>query len=326
MNFHSEWITTHEFAPLLPINIFHKEHDEIVIPESPIKNNHVHFRKKIFIGAHKQVTINISADDYYKLYINGVFVAQGPASAYAASYNYNHLDITSYLQEGENIIAVHVYYHGEITRAYDSGDNRQGMIADLFIDGVYHIAKEYSGVLTGPHKTQYLENIDFRKKEYGWKNLNFPEEEYQAAIENRKDDHIFTDEPAKCVSVYYLPPQKVIPIGKGQWFIDFGTELTGQFYMKMKGLPGQSVRILCGEELLDGSPYDVRYEMRCNTNYDETCILSGQEDEFEFFDYKAFRFVNIISEYDNLNPDTFCASNSPGCTSSPSTSTFQPGS
>ena len=109
MNFHSEWITTHEFAPLLPINIFHKEHDEIVIPESPIKNNHVHFRKKIFIGAHKQVTINISADDYYKLYINGVFVAQGPASAYATSYNYNHLDITSYLQEGENIIAVHVY-------------------------------------------------------------------------------------------------------------------------------------------------------------------------------------------------------------------------
>lgn len=317
MNFHSEWITTHEFAPLLPINIFHKEHDEIVIPESPIKNNHVHFRKKIFIGAHKQVTINISADDYYKLYINGVFVAQGPASAYATSYNYNHLDITSYLQEGENIIAVHVYYHGEITRAYDSGDNRQGMIADLFIDGVYycgtdktwvyHIAKEYSGVLTGPHKTQYLENIDFRKKEYGWKDLNFPEEEYQAAIENRKDDHIFTDEPAKCVSVYYLPPQKVISIGKGQWFIDFGTELTGQFYMKMKGLPGQSVRILCGEELLDGSPCGVRYEMKCNTNYDETCILSGQEDEFEFFDYKAFRFVNVISEYDNLNPDTFCA-------------------
>lgn len=49
MFFLSKWITTHEFAPLQTINVFHKEHDRVPVPESPIRNNHVYFRKKLLI-------------------------------------------------------------------------------------------------------------------------------------------------------------------------------------------------------------------------------------------------------------------------------------
>lgn len=316
MDFRSKWITTQEFAVLQPINVLHKEADKIAIPQSPIKNNHVHFRKKIVFDRYHQVSMNISADDYYKLYINGTFVAQGPANAYTHCYNYNQLDITPFLKKGDNIFAVHVYYQGEINRAYNSGDNRQGLIADIYIDGkyhcgtdetwAYHIAEEYSGTVICHHNTQFLENIDFRKKETGWKELDYSDENYMPAVVHRKDDHRFREEPVECVSVYCMYPVQIVPLDKGQWFLDFGTELTGQFYMKVKGIRGQTVRIMYGEEVLDDDPYCARYEMRCNCSYDETCILSGQEDEFEFYDYKAFRYINIITDCENLNPDTFC--------------------
>ena len=316
MNFQSKWITTQEFASLIPIDIFHKELEPIEYVPGPIKNYHIHFRKKIAFPGGAQVLLKISADDYYKLYVNGTFVAQGPAPAYADSYNYNEIDITPFLKDGENILAVHVYYQGEINRVWNSGDNRQGMIADIFVDGkydcgtdetwVYHKAEEYSGKTIG-YATQYLENIDFNKKEAGWKELDFSEDGYLPAVVSEKDDHTFREEPAECLDVYRMYPKQVIELEKGNWFLDFGTEITGQIYMLVRGRQGQTVRILCGEELMEDKPYCARYQMRCNCNYDETCILSGQEDEFEFFDYKAFRYVNVITDCDELKPDTFCA-------------------
>ena len=317
MKFQSKWITTQEFADLKPINVFHREHEETVIPESPVKNCHVHFRKRLSLPVFQRVEMDISADDSYKLYINGAFVSQGPASAYADSYRYNRLDISSFLKEGDNIIAVHVYYNGEINRAYDSGDNRQGMIADIYVDGAYycgtdsswryHNAREYSGEVSGLHRTQFLENMDFRKKEAGWKGNGFEGKDDLPAVVLTEDDHFFRDEPAECLSVYRMLPREIRSVGRGEWLIDFGTEITGQFYMKAKGIRGQRVRILCGEELLEQDPCHVRYDMRCNCRYEETCILSGREDEFEFYDYKAFRYVNVMTDQDNLSPETFCA-------------------
>ena len=323
--FQSAWITTADFASLEPIELYHKELEEVSIRTSAFTNYHVHFRKVFTISGEKQVILRISADDYYKLYINGEFVCQGPAAAYPEYYNYNEVDITQYLQCGENVIAVHVYYQGLINRVWYSGDNRMGLIADIYADGaylcgtneswIYERALEYSGPEGAEHKeperigydTQFLEHIDFRRKQAGWKELSFAAEGWKAAVVKEADDHHFMKEPAELLDVYIMWPKEVVKLGAGHWFMDFGTELTGQFAMKMKGFAGQKVRILCGEETVEGNPHQVRSQMRCNCNYDETCILSGRQDDLEFFDYKAFRYVNVISEYDNLNEKSFCA-------------------
>lgn len=317
MDFLSGWITTKDFAGLAPINLFHKENDSTPVPESPIKNYHAYFRKKITFPKGRRITMDISADDYYKLYINGIFVSQGPAPAYIDSYNYNHLDITPFLQDGENLFAVHVYYHGEITRAFDSGDNRMGLLAAFYADDryfcgtnqswVYFVGKDSEGALTSPHKTQFLENIDFRKKKAHWKDHDFDETDCLPALIYRNSGHILAKKPVDCVCVSTLRPEKIVHMGRGQWFLDFGTELTGSFSMKAKGNAGQKIRLLYGEEVREDNPLLAKYEMRCNCTYDETCILSGEEDEFEFFDYKAFRYMNLFTDCDNLNPDTFHA-------------------
>jgi len=73
-----------------------------------------------------------------------------------------------------------------------------------------------------------------------------------------------------------------------------------------QGEEGQQVEICCGEETVENEPYTARHLMRCNCNYREVCTLSGGRDELEFFDYKAFRYVNVNTDRDNLDSETFC--------------------
>ena len=79
----------------------------------------------------RQYLLDITADDYYKLYVNGHFAGQGPAPAYPEQYYYNIIDITSWLQEGKNVLAVHLYYQGLVNRVWNSGDGRFAMAARL---------------------------------------------------------------------------------------------------------------------------------------------------------------------------------------------------
>ena len=315
MIFNSKWITTEDFKNLSPINVYHREFfSNVKIPDSPIKNYHVHIRKKFSIEEFNQVILNISGDDYYKLYVNGRFVAQGPEASYIESFDYNKIDLTPFLVKGENVIAVHVYYSGEIHRVCVSGDNRQGMIADLFVDGKYlfgtdeswkySVAKEFSGDTVG-YDTAYLENIDFNLAQRDWRELDYDDSHYSLSVIKENYDYSFKEEPAELIDVYRIKPAEIRKIGVGAYFVDFGKEITGQFFMTVKGEQGQKVYVRCGEELDDKNENLARWQMRCNCNYEDILTLSGNVDEVEFFDYKAFRYVNVFTDLDNLSPDTF---------------------
>jgi len=57
--------------------------------------------------------IYVSADNRYRLYINGKYVNAGPARGSYMYWRYETLDIASYLNEGENILAAEVINFGE---------------------------------------------------------------------------------------------------------------------------------------------------------------------------------------------------------------------
>lgn len=81
--FQGKWITDDAFCARQPRNIFHRQLDKIKFPKDEHANSHVLFRKKFNLKhLPAEARIYISADDYYKLYINGKFVGQGPAPAY----------------------------------------------------------------------------------------------------------------------------------------------------------------------------------------------------------------------------------------------------
>lgn len=318
------WICDPRFAGKTPINRFGRELD----PKGPelhdpnLRNHHMLVRHKVTLTAEDLkdgVLLDITADDYYKLYVNGTFVSQGPAQGYHFRHYFNRLELTGYLKPGVNVLAVHVYYQGLVNRAYTSGDYRQGLWAELkasdgrilaATDGTWRIAEaeEYAGphAATFGYETQFLEHIDARRHRVGWREADYDDAGWGYAGVRMDDDHGLVLQPTPPLSVYRRAPAQVVRRGPNRYWIDFGQEVTGVFTMRACGRAGEQLEIHCGEELQAGS-LDVRDEMRCNCVYRETWTLSGGDDELQPFDYKAFRYVEVLGPEEALQPESFAA-------------------
>ncbi|HEY5824150.1 MAG TPA: alpha-L-rhamnosidase N-terminal domain-containing protein, partial [Cyclobacteriaceae bacterium] len=73
-----------------------------------------HFRKSISLQARpSSFLIHVSGDNRYKLFVNGVLVSLGPARSDLYHWNYETVDIASYLKEGNNVLAAVVWNFGK---------------------------------------------------------------------------------------------------------------------------------------------------------------------------------------------------------------------
>ena len=95
-----KFISHPDYYDLEPIDVFHKEiingsraysrndEDNYWRKAHPdfLRNKHILYRKKTTLNKFKNATLKITADDYYKLWINGKFVCQGPAPGYPFHY------------------------------------------------------------------------------------------------------------------------------------------------------------------------------------------------------------------------------------------------
>jgi hypothetical protein len=69
-----------------------------------------HFRKSFqFDSVPKQFIIHVSADNRYKLYVNGQYVCNGPARGDLMKWYFETIDIAPYLNKDENIIGATVW-------------------------------------------------------------------------------------------------------------------------------------------------------------------------------------------------------------------------
>jgi alpha-L-rhamnosidase len=72
------------------------------------------FRKSIDLPIKpSKFVIHVSADNRYKLFINQKLVSMGPARGDIAHWNYETLDISTYLKSGKNVISAQVWNEGE---------------------------------------------------------------------------------------------------------------------------------------------------------------------------------------------------------------------
>lgn len=301
--FKGKWITDSEFCKLASRNVFHRQTDPIVdLPCNEHRNRHILFRKKFVISNDiSNAKIYISADDYYKLYINGRFVGQGPAPSYHFQYNYNVIDVTDHLMKGENTIAVHTLYQGLINRVWQSGDNRHGLILDLDVNGEILVCSDAS-FKTKPHSgyreigeagyfTQFLEEYDSNAPEVGFALPRFDDSAWEAAKLHECSDHVLTEQKSKMLVFEKVLPTMTERIGNSLK-IDFGSIYVGYICMTVKGKKDSVVVIRCGQELNDDG--SVRFELRANCKYEETWVLSANESVYDQFDYKSFRYAQII--------------------------------
>jgi alpha-L-rhamnosidase len=77
-----------------------------------------YFRKNIDLAAKPAMFIvHVSADNRYKLYVNGTLVSLGPARGDTYYWNYETVDLAPYLSAGKNTIAVLVWNEGQYSPA-----------------------------------------------------------------------------------------------------------------------------------------------------------------------------------------------------------------
>jgi len=328
--FQPHWYTIPEFAEQLPRQPYHKEYEPDSLSGSQISNLHILARSEYFILSeeHKKqkYILRITADDYYKVYVNGKHIGQGPAPAYPEKYYYNTYDITKELRTGNapNIIAVHLYYQGLVNRVWNSGEERVALAAEISqelqeqnLQGEllynellhkqilctplvwsYKKSEAYTGDRIG-YDTQFLEDFDSRLWDKNWNQIQINEED------NRYEDwkpmkravwanyHV-VPQPTKQLLVYKRRPAVLKQLADKSWFIDAGEEVTGGLYLRAEGKTGQKIKILFGEELTEEGK--VRYDMRCGCKYKEIWTLTDGECELEPFDYKGFRYASLKTE------------------------------
>lgn len=80
-----------------------------------------------------EYTMLLTASDRYKLYVNGKFVADGPARAAKGTFRVDRLDLTKVLRHGKNRLAVWVSESG--VRCFAHCKNEGFLIAEVLADG-----------------------------------------------------------------------------------------------------------------------------------------------------------------------------------------------
>ena len=298
--FRGKWITAPEFSSRIAQNVFHRQLDETEITSNAPVNSHVLYRRKFTVNGGGRVKAFISADDYYKLYLNGSFVAMGPAPAYRSHYYYNEIDITDFVKPGENTVAVHTYYQGLINRVFVSGDDMHGLILDIVENGetilssdesfklAYHSGYEICGIVG--YDTQYMEKYDSAADEVGFQAPDFDDSSWQYAKTRSFIDYELFPQPTKMLTFEDILPVDSWHEGDSIVF-DFGKIYVGYFCAEAKGKAGEEINLYFAQEL--DAEGKVRYKLRANCTYAEKWLLSGNSDTLSQFDYKSFRYARL---------------------------------
>lgn len=286
MSVSAAWITDAEMAGLEPKPVFARQLERNKLPKANprYQNRHILFRRKFRLEDFTKAQMRITADDYYKLYVNGRFVAMGPAAGTPECTYFNTLDLTPYLVKGDNVLAVHTYYQGLVNRVWMSGDNRHGLWLELDADGRRVLESDDSFVtarhsgfaslgVTG-YETQFLESYDAGAPEVGFECPAFDDSRWvKAIVHPRGGDYRLVEQPMEPVMTERIAPQEVKKLPDGRIFVDFGGVYVGNVEFVAQGPKGGTVEIYCGQEL--DKRGRVRYEMRSYCKYEERLVLSG---------------------------------------------------
>ncbi len=299
--FKGQWITNAEFAVLSPLSVYHRQLEPVSLDPKGPKNRHILFRRSFFYTPDSgRVMLYISADDYYKLYINGQFVTQGPAPGYPHHYYYNTVDVTDFLSEGENVMAVHTYYQGLINRVWVSGDDRHGLLLDMVQNGKVILSSDtafrcavHSGYRAGEiwgYATQFAEHYTSGTPEEGFEEPDYDDRTWEPALPRKTADYDLYPQPTALLIFEKILPVSVERTGNVIRY-NFGQVYVGYPVVRAQGACGDTVEVRCGQELEpDGR---VRHRMRANCNYAETWTLSGKSDTLHQYDYKAFQYIEL---------------------------------
>lgn len=164
----------------------------ITYPQSsPYDYGVYHFRKKISLDQKpSSYIINISADNRYRLFVNGKPVCWGPARGDVSHWYFETVDIASLLKTGDNALAVVVWNFGNYTpgaqMTLKTGLIVQGNSAAEAQVNTNNSWKVYQNMAYSP-SLEYMQDVgcsdavDAALYPWGWENLEYNDATWLAA-------------------------------------------------------------------------------------------------------------------------------------------------
>lgn len=164
-----------------------------------------YFRKVICLEeVPEKFILHVSADNRYRLLVNGEMVSWGPAVGDLYNWHYETIDIAEKLHKGENIIAAQVWNSGSY-RAARQISNRTAFILQgntlseqvLNTNGSWKVEKDHgyfpiahtAAQIGGGYIAGATDSLIAKKHPWGWNELQFDDKNWKNAQELGKGNH-----------------------------------------------------------------------------------------------------------------------------------------
>ncbi|MGN1235827.1 MAG: alpha-L-rhamnosidase N-terminal domain-containing protein, partial [Bacteroidaceae bacterium] len=166
--------------------------------ESPREYGVRLFRKKIVLDKAtmgERFLVHVSADERYKLYVNGVQVSEGPARGDMLNWKFETIDLRPYLREGDNVLCAVVWFfatsrpaaqttYGECGFLMQGDTPREDIVNTnntwrCISNKAYSICRE--GRVSGYYAAGPNEQVDMKLYPHGWLDLDFDDTKWKQA-------------------------------------------------------------------------------------------------------------------------------------------------
>jgi len=157
-----------------------------------------HFRKTLELEAvPERFNVQVSGDNRYRLYVNGVSVVAGPQRSDVMHWRYEEVDLAPYLSSGINVIAAVVWHWGEDkpvaqhshqtgfllrgvtaeTATIDTGATSWKVVASRAYSALPVSREQVGGYYASPPG----ESLDAERYPWGWRNSEFDDSAWRDA-------------------------------------------------------------------------------------------------------------------------------------------------
>lgn len=269
------------------------------------KDEHVEFFAPFFCKNSVQKTVlYISADSDYGVFVNGKRVAFGQYPDYPHYKVYDKIDITEFLVEGNNALAIEAWYYGENSSTYTVGEAGvwffivcgEEILIESNQNTLSRLSKTYASHLEKKLTAQlgYSYAYDARKED-GWKTVGGAD---FTRSEEREDPLPSVLRPIKNLEIGAPVQGKIIKTETGRVLLDFGKETVGVFRIRFQAEEEQKVTLAYGEHITDGW---VRSKIGDRDFSIEYFAKKGENDYTGYFRRLGLRYAEIRFEYSLRN-------------------------
>jgi hypothetical protein len=295
------------------MNVFEKS-KWIWATDTPADDEYGEFYSEFTVDDEKKVTIRISVDGDYALFINGSYAASNQYGDFEHYKVYDELDITKHTKKGSNKISVLAWHHGENSSRYRKA--AAGLIFEVIcgIKIVANSSKETLCRISPAYESHRCKKIT-------------PQLGFGFHYDASKNDELFYTGTSfnnsfvvKKDCIFYKLPQRKLELsspkiavktdkseGGRHYLIDLGEECVGLLTFKFHSNSIQKICIAWGEHLVDSHvpknigirDFSIEYTARSGDNAYTNYMLRFGARYIEIFAEEeiSLEYATIIPEY-----------------------------